>query len=153
MLIICAIMNDQIGLAFGEIARLLRRRFDARARAMGATRAQWMALKMISRGEGINQGRLAEQLEVEPITASRMIDRLEEAGMVERRRDPGDRRAWLLFLTDKSRPVIDDLRVVANEVFEQALDGLSAGQRADLLAMFDTIRTNLGTEPQEATNG
>src|SRR3954469_10310566 len=112
MLIICWPMDDNIGLALKEVTQLMRRRFDERARAKGATRAQWLALKMISHSEGINQGRLADFLEVEPITACRMIDRLEEAGMVERRRDPSDRRAWQLFLTEKSRPVIDDLRIV-----------------------------------------
>lgn len=146
-------MDENIGLALGEVTRLMRRRFDERARAMGATRAQWLALKMISRTEGINQGRLADQLEVEPITACRMVDRLEEAGMVERRRDPTDRRAWQIFLTEKSRPVIDELRIVGNEVFEQAFTGLSREQRDQLYALLDTIRTNLNSDYQEAANG
>lgn len=146
-------MDENIGLALKEVTQLIRRRFDERARAMGATRAQWLALKMISRSEGINQGRLADQLEVEPITACRMVDRLEEAGMVERRRDPGDRRAWQIFLTEKSRPVIDELRIVGAEVFEQAFDGLNREQRDQLLTMLDVIRTNLNTEHQEAANG
>jgi len=149
----CQPMDENIGLALKEVTQLMRRRFDERAREKGATRAQWLALKMINQSEGINQGRLADFLEVEPITACRMIDRLEEAGMVERRRDPADRRAWQLFLTEKSRPVIDDLRIVGNEVFEQAFEGLSREQRDQLYAMLDTIRTNLNSEYQEAANG
>lgn len=146
-------MDENIGLALKEVTQLMRRRFDERARAKGATRAQWLALKMISQSEGINQGRLADFLEVEPITACRMIDRLEEAGMVERRRDPADRRAWQLYLTEKSRPVIDDLRIVGNELFEQAFQGLSREQRDQLYAMLETIRNNLNSEYQEAANG
>lgn len=146
-------MDEKIALALKEVTQLMRRRFDERAREKGATRAQWLALKMISQSEGINQGRLADILEVEPITACRMIDRLEESGMVERRRDPADRRAWQLFLTEKSRPVLDELKVISNEVFAQAFDGLSREQRAQLYAMLETIRNNMNIEYQEAANG
>lgn len=146
-------MDEKIGLALKEVTQLIRRRFDERAREKGATRAQWLALKMISQSEGINQGRLADFLEVEPITACRMIDRLEESGMVERRRDPADRRAWQLFLTEKARPVLDELKIISNELLEQAFDGLSRDQRDQLYAMLETIRTNMNTEYQEAANG
>ena len=81
---------------------------------------------MLSRNEGINQGGLAELLEVEPITLCRMIDRLEEAGLVERRRDPGDRRAWQIYLTEQAGPVLEKVRAIADDLFESALDGISA---------------------------
>src|SRR3546814_5681847 len=78
-----------------------------RTRVIGITGAQWRLLFTVSRNEGQNQGATAELLEVEPITLCRMIDRMEDAGMVERRPDPNDRRAWRLYLTDKSRPLIE----------------------------------------------
>ncbi len=81
-------MTETLGFAVTELSRLIRRGFDEHARAIGVTRAQWHTLFMLSRNEGINQGGLADLLEVEPITACRMIDRLEEAGLVERRPDP-----------------------------------------------------------------
>ena len=89
----------------------------ARARDRRDPRAMAGA-DVLSRNEGINQGGLAELLEVEPITLCRMVDRLEEAGLVERRRDPADRRAWQLFLTDKSRPLLDELRAIADELID-----------------------------------
>ena len=98
-------MSDSLGFLISDVSRLMRRRFDERARQLGATRAQWRTLTMLSRNEGLNQGALADLLEVEPITLCRMIDRLEESGLVERRRDPADRRAWQLFLTEKSQAV------------------------------------------------
>jgi DNA-binding MarR family transcriptional regulator len=150
-------MSDSLGFLISDVSRLMRRRFDERARQVGATRAQWRTLTLLSRNEGLNQGALAELLEVEPITLCRMIDRLEESGLVERRRDPADRRAWQLFLTDKSKPMLDDLRIVAEDLFEQALIGMSLPARDALNESLSLIRANLISLPAprttEAANG
>jgi len=136
-------MTDSLGFLIGDVSRLLRRRFDERARAIGVTRAQWRTLAMLNRNEGLNQGRLAELLEVEPITLCRMVDRLEEAGHVERRRDPSDRRAWNIFLTAQSRPLIAQLRVVADELLKHALIGVAPDEQAQMARALDIIQTNL----------
>ncbi|UVO52254.1 MarR family transcriptional regulator [Sphingomonas sp. SUN019] len=148
-------MSDSFGFLLSDVSRLMRRRFDERARTIGATRAQWRALTSISRNEGINQGGLADLLEVEPITLCRMVDRLEEAGLVERRRDPNDRRAWQLFLLPKSHPILESLRGMADELFVGALDGLSSRDQAHLSASLSRIRENLLDlpEPREAAHG
>ena len=136
-------MSDSIGFLISDVSRLMRRRFDERARALGATRTQWKALAHISRNEGLNQGALAELLEVEPITLTRMVDRLEEAGLVERRRDPADRRAWRLYLTEASHPVLERMRGVADDLAAQALADVDAAQVASLTATLELIRGNL----------
>ncbi|MFP5395469.1 MAG: MarR family winged helix-turn-helix transcriptional regulator [Alphaproteobacteria bacterium] len=81
-------------------------------------------------------------MEVEPISLTRMIDRMEEAGLLERRRDPADRRAWLLFLTDRSRQLIDQIRACLAGLEDEMLTGLDAAQRAALAGMLETIRVN-----------
>ncbi len=136
-------MSDSLGFLISDVSRLMRRRFDERAREVGATRAQWRTLTTLSRNEGLNQGALADLLEVEPITLCRMIDRLEESGLVERRRDPSDRRAWQLFLTDKSKPILDDLRRMADDLFAQVLSGLDESERAALGKSLERMRSNL----------
>lgn len=148
-------MTDTFGFLLSDTARLLRRWFDERARQHGATRAQWKALLIISRHEGINQGGLAELLEVEPITLCRMIDRLQESGLVERRRDPNDRRAWQLFLTDKAHPIIEELRATAADLTTQALRGVSQEQHDEVTKVLNRIRENLlePTDTKEAANG
>jgi DNA-binding MarR family transcriptional regulator len=145
-------MTESLGFLLSDVSRLMRRRFDERARQVGATRAQWRTLTTLSRNEGLNQGALADLLEVEPITLCRMIDRLAESGLVERRRDPADRRAWLLFLTDKSRPLLDDLKEVAQEMIEQALAGIGGADRERLSGLLDIIRVNLITLPPPKTS-
>ena len=136
-------MSDSLGFLISDVSRLMRRRFDERAREVGATRAQWRTLTTLSRNEGLNQGALADLLEVEPITLCRMIDRLEESGLVERRRDPADRRAWQLFLTDKSKPILAELRAMADELFQQVLSGMSEPDRAQLGKLLNLMRANL----------
>jgi DNA-binding MarR family transcriptional regulator len=136
---------ENIGFLVSDVSRLMRRSFDERARQIGVTRAQWRVLTTLRRHEGSNQGTLADLLEVEPITLCRMIDRLEEAGHVERRRDPADRRAWRIYLTDTSRPLLGKLQVIAGGLFEDALNGLDEDQRARFSATLETIRANLNS--------
>jgi DNA-binding MarR family transcriptional regulator len=146
-------MSDSIGFLLSDTARLLHHRFDERARAHGATRAQWKALLAVSRNEGIHQSGLADLLEVEPITLCRMVDRLEDAGLVERRRDPADRRAWQIFLTDKAHPVLAQLHEVADTLTARALAGLSAGDIAALAASLHRIRDNLAPDFKDTAHG
>jgi DNA-binding MarR family transcriptional regulator len=148
-------MTESLGFLLSDVSRLLRRRFDERARASGASVAQWRVLKILLRTPGLNQGQLAELLEVEPITACRMIDRLEEAGFVERRRDPADRRAWRIHLTDKAGPVLDELHVLAADLIEETLQGFSSRQREELIAALEGLRANLTNvqEGKEAAHG
>ena len=126
-----------------DVSRLIRRRFDESARLIGVTRPQWRLLVTLSRNEGLNQGALAELLEVEPITLCRMVDRLEEAGLVERRRDPTDRRAWRLHLSAKSRPLLEQLRAIADDVFAQALGDITPATHDAVLATLTRMRANL----------
>src|SRR5690348_3214881 len=84
----------------------------ARGRPFGLTRAQWQILAHLQRHEGINQSGLAEIIELEPVTVGRLVDRMEEAGWVERRADPGDRRAHRLFLTERARPMLERCRTL-----------------------------------------
>lgn len=136
-------MSDSIGFLIGDVSRLIRRRFDERARSLGSTRAQWKTLLILSRNEGINQGQLADLLEVEPITLSRMIDRLEEAELVERRRAPDDRRAWQVFLTPAAQPILRQLRAHADALTEAAFEGIGDADRARLADTLARIRDNL----------
>lgn len=141
-------MDDNIGSMIAQVARLMRRSFDERARSIGVTRPQWQVLSLLARHEGINQGGLAEILEVEPITLGRMIDRLQEAAMVERRPDPADRRAWRLFLTDKGNQLINQLRPLALETLEAALDGVDSARRDEMMVALDRMRGNLSRRTQ-----
>jgi MarR family transcriptional regulator, transcriptional regulator for hemolysin len=131
------------GYVLFETTRLLSKRFDQRARALGLTRAQCHVLSRLALHEGINQAGLADLLELEPISLARCLDRMEQAGWVERRPDPADRRARLLYMTSKARPLFDRILEVAYEVRMEALAGLDEDERDRLLDMLHHVRTNL----------
>lgn len=146
-------MDDNIATLLSQVSRLLRRSFDERARNIGVTRPQWQVLAILSRNAGIKQGRLAEILEVEPITAGRMIDRLQEAGLVERRADPADRRAWRIYLTRRGENQLDDLRPFALETFETLLEGIGEAEREQLYGLLTRMRSNLIARVKEPADG
>src|SRR5215831_4752315 len=106
-----------------ETAHAMRKAFDRRAVGLGVTRAQWKVLFRLTRLPGLRQIELADMLDIEPITLSRIIDRLEEAGLVERVADPADRRAWRLHVTAKAQPLVVKLRGVADELIADAFAG------------------------------
>jgi DNA-binding MarR family transcriptional regulator len=136
-------MNENIGSLLSQVSRLIRRAFDERARTINVTRPQWQVMVLLEHHEGINQGGLAEMLEVEPITLGRMVDRLQDAGLVERRADPADRRAWRLFLTDKAQEILGDLRPLADQLVEAMLEGVSDTSQKEIIAGLERIRSNL----------
>jgi MarR family transcriptional regulator, transcriptional regulator for hemolysin len=127
----------------GETAHALRRAFDRRAATLGVTRAQWKVLFRLSRQPGLRQIELADILDVEPITLSRIIDRLAEAGLVERRTDPADRRAWRLELTARAQPLIAKLRTLAEALMDEAFAGLSNEELELMRAKLTKIRDNI----------
>jgi len=118
-------------------------RFDSRAQSLGLTRSQWRVLAQLRRREGINQTALAELLEIEPITLVRHIDRLVAKGLVERRADPNDRRAWRLYLKEEVQPVLDSLRQLSELTRNEALAGIPADQREQFIDTLLIIKENL----------
>ena len=132
-----------IGYRMSDNSRLIRRIFDDRVRDLGLTAAQARMLLFLNRFPGQKQGFYAEQLEIEPITLTRLVDRMEDAGWLERRADPEDRRANLLQLTEKSHDVVAELRTTVERLFEEVLAGLGSPERETLSIFLDTIGTNL----------
>jgi DNA-binding MarR family transcriptional regulator len=134
---------EMFGFDVAETARAIRRDFDRRAATLGVTRAQWRVLVQLGVKGGQRQVDLAEALDVEPITLCRMIDRLEEAGLVERRRDEVDRRAWNIHMTDKARPVLAELHRLADQFHGDALAGISEEEQKQAVAVLARVRANL----------
>jgi len=118
-----------------ESSRLLRNYIDHRAKGRGTTRAQWIVLFRLRQQEGLSQVDLAEVLELQPISLVRLLDRLVEHGLLERRPDPRDRRANRLFLTASGRQLVDDLDSLRDSIASDVLQDIPA----------TAIETSLGT--------
>jgi len=127
-----------------ETAHALRRAFDRRASGLGVTRAQWKVMFRLDRSPGLRQVELADMLDIEPITLCRILDRLAESGLVERRTDPTDRRAWRLYLADSARPLKAKLDALGNDMIDEAFAGISSETLAIVRQALGQVRDNVG---------
>lgn len=140
-----AALQPNIGAMLHDVARTMRRRFERRARQSGLpiTRQQARALLHIARNEGLSQAAVATMLDVEPIALVRLLDRLHEEGLVERRPHATDRRVRTLWLTPLAWDVIDRVLAINVEVREEACAGLAPATREMLMRMLGDMKQNL----------
>ena len=135
--------NREILFTLSDVARLLRTYADQQARLDGMTRAQWAVLLRLERREGLKQSELAEALDLQPITLTRLVDRLCANGLIERRADPNDRRAKQLYLTPAARPLIDRIAAHVEDLAETVLEGIAPAEIELMLGKFNIARDNL----------
>jgi len=135
--------HSSLGFLLTDAARLLRRRFEQESRDIPMTSAQLQIVARLKRSEGLSQAALAALLDVEPMTLSRHLDRMEAAGLVERHPDPNDRRARRLYVTGHARALLEPMRSRVAAIYEAVQAGLSAEQRGALVEALTTIVDNL----------
>lgn len=135
--------DTSLTLKISVIARMLRKRFDSRARGIGLTRAQWRTIAAVHRAQGATQRRIADLLEVGDVTAGRLIDRLNDTGWIERRPDPDDRRAYRLYLSEAATPMLEQLTALGADEQRLAFEGLSDADLDRLRDILDRIAVNL----------
>jgi MarR family transcriptional regulator, transcriptional regulator for hemolysin len=136
-------LNREFAFTLNDVARMLRTYADHKAGQFGVTRAQWAVLVRLDRFEGLKQSELAEMLDLQPITLTRLLDRLAECGLIERRPDPNDRRAKLLYLTPKAKPLLDQLGELGNELMGTSLAGVDREHIELMVAQLAIVKENL----------
>ncbi|RUV47558.1 MarR family transcriptional regulator, partial [Mesorhizobium sp. M7A.F.Ca.MR.228.00.0.0] len=134
---------DRLGFLIHDVQRLMRKRFEARASGLGLSSAQWRLLVRVAKEDGVAQARLAELLEIEPISVSRLVDRMEEGGWIERRSDAADRRVRMIFLTPKASDAYAVIKSIAGEVYEESLVGVKPEARRVLIEGLEAMVRNL----------
>jgi MarR family transcriptional regulator for hemolysin len=135
--------NPNFLFALFEAQRLLRVYAEKAALRYGVTRAQWAVLAKLERTEGLKQAEVAELMDLQPITLTRLIDKLCDSGLIERRGDVTDRRINRLYLTPAARPLLEKLAVLRAEVTSVALAGLDAEEAQRLVAQLETVKNNV----------
>jgi MarR family transcriptional regulator for hemolysin len=133
----------EIGFNIMDVARMLKTYADQLARQFGISRAQWSVLVRLDRSEGLKQSELAEMLDLQPISLTRLLDRLAENGLIERRDDPNDRRANRLYLTPAARPLLERLEGLGKAMMATVLEGLDTKANERLLGELALIKDNL----------
>lgn len=152
-------LHREIAFSVIDVARMLRTYADQLGRQFGISRAQWTVLVRLERSEGLKQSELAEILDLQPISLTRLLDRLAESGLIERRPDPNDRRANRLYLTPAARPLLNELAGISEEMMTTVLAGLDVRSREQLLSGLGTMKDNLrgaigrNTNSQQSATG
>lgn len=135
--------HRDLAFLINDVGRMLRTYADQEARRYGMTRAQWAVLKRLERNQGLKQSELAEMLDLQPITLTRLVDRLCDSGLIERRADPNDRRAKRLFLTPESQPLMERLDALGQGLMESILDGIPDDETDAALSTLGKLKDNL----------
>ena len=136
--------------ALGEVQRLVRAYADKEAARFGITRAQWAVLAKVERNEGMKQTELAEQMEMQPITLTRLIDKLCDSNWIERRGDDTDRRVNRLYLRKAGRQLLGKLSGLRSELTATALEGINPSDAHRLLDQLEAIKENVRNAIQNA---
>jgi len=136
-------VNREFAFMLNDVARLLRTYADHKAAQFGITRAQWAVLVRLDRCEGLKQSELAETLDLQPITLTRLLDKLSDSGLIERRADPDDRRAKRLYLTPAARPLLKQLAALAEEMMAGALAGVRHESIEQMVGELSVVKENL----------
>lgn len=136
-------LNREFAFTLNDVARMLRTYADHKAAQFGITRAQWVVLVRLDRSEGLKQSELAEVLDLQPISLTRLLDKLCECGLIERRPDPVDRRAKRLFLTPAARPLLEKLGDLGEELMATALVGVEPNSVERMIGELGVVKENL----------
>ena len=136
----------------GEVQRAVRAYADKQAARYGITRAQWAVLAKVERAEGLKQTELAEMMDMQPITLTRLIDKLCDNGWIERRGDQRDRRVNRHYLRKAARPLLGKLAGLRSELTATALEGISPADAHRLLDQLDLIKENVRNAVQNPAN-
>lgn len=135
--------QDAFGFLLHDVARLLRKNFNRRVQSLGLTQEQCRVILQLSRHEGIQQVQLAELLEIRPITLARLLDKLQENGLIERRPNPSDRRAFCLYLTVDAHPLLENILTIGAATRADANKDIAAAELDSLYAVLRRLKANL----------
>lgn len=136
-------INREFAFTLNDVARMLRTYADYKAAQFGITRAQWAVLVRLDRSEGMKQSELAEMLDLQPISLTRLLDKLAECSLIERRADPIDRRAKRLFLTAAAHPLLEKLGDLGEDLMSTALQGVTRESVEQMVVQLGIVKENL----------
>jgi len=146
-------LSRSMGFLVHDVARLMRRAFDRRVKHLGLTRSQWFVVAHLYRTDGQTQRHLADELDMQRAPLSKLLDRLEAGGWVERRADPEDRRANRVYITKKIDPLMIEGIAVGECLTDDILSGVDKEARDRFITVLANAKSNLIVMEQEDLQG
>lgn len=144
MPVVSSVDRTWLPIIVADVHRLVRKSFNASREADGLTQEQFRTLVRLSLRQGIRQVELADILEIKPITLTRVLDQLEQSGLIERRSAPADRRAHQLFLTDAAKPHLENFELLNEQISQRMTAGLSDAEAEQLLQLLRRVHVEMG---------
>lgn len=144
MAVVFSVDRTWLPIIVADVHRLVRKSFNASREADGLTQEQFRTLVRLSLRQGIRQVELADILEIKPITLTRVLDQLEQAGLIERRSAPADRRAHQLFLTDAAKPHLENFELLNEQISQRMTADLSDAEAELLLQLLRRVHVEMG---------
>lgn len=142
-------LSRSLGFLVHDVARLMRRAFDRRVKHLGLTRSQWFVVAHLFRTDGQTQRHLADELDLQRAPLSKLLDRLESGGWIERRADPDDRRANRVYITKKIDPLMVEGVAVGEKLTDDIFSGIDENAREEFLTILAQAKSNLIAIEQE----
>jgi DNA-binding MarR family transcriptional regulator len=136
---------QELAFRLDEVARLYTKRFEQRAQTLSLQLAQCKALVLLAENEGVSQTRLSQISEIDPVRLVRILDRLEAGGWAQRRRQPNDRRARSLAVTQNAQPLLKLIWNVISDTYIEALEGVSSDEISTMMKVLTRVHSNLST--------
>jgi len=134
---------ESIDFLLAQVCRLHHARAHTLLEELGLYRGQPPMLHALWEQEGLTHGELAERLHVQPATITKMIQRMEKAGFLERQSDLEDQRVSRVYLTDAGRAIQAEVRQVWRTLEGETFAGFTLEERVLLRRFFLQIRENL----------
>jgi MarR family transcriptional regulator for hemolysin len=136
---------DALGFVLIDVARMLRSAFERRiaTAGLGLTPGEARTLVRIATLEGSRQLDIAQRMGIEPMTLSTYLDRLQSLGLIERRPDPADRRAKLIFTTPAADDLITNIRIEQIELMQHVTSGIGEADLEIMRGQLKRLRANL----------
>ena len=132
-------LEHSVGFLLSKLGFQTAAGFNAILEPLAIAPPHFAVLRSIGGAEGSSQQTLAEAVGVPPSRMVAFVDSLEERGLVERRRNPADRRAHALYLTEEGRRVLDAAQARADQYEDEVCAGLSADEREMLLGLLHRV--------------
>ena len=135
------------GQLFFRLWRASHTRTAAALNSIGLTPALFALLNVLGAREGAIQQQLSSDMGIDPSAMVKLIDELQNTALAERRRRPGDRRAWEVSITPRGRRTLEQARRLVAQVEDEVLGGLSAADRRQLLTLLRRALVSAPPQP------
>ena len=129
-----------VGFLISQLGFFSSKRFMEALEPLGIDPREFLLMRFVAAADGRPQHELAERLAIPPSRMVALVDRLEEAGFIERRPDPEDRRVRGLYLTRKGRGVLERAGKVAIDYETRLCAGINREEREQLIDLLQKLQ-------------